>query len=275
MREMLNPHRIWLFLIPHARRAPSNHEIGSGLRYALCSMPVLRKLAVGGRYAIFCIMLVSLAGCAATHQQNVYIDPNMDFGALQTVAVMPFANLSKDPVVAERVRDVFMNKLLATGAIYVLPPGEVARGVARAEISTPTTPSSEEVIKLGGIVKAQAVFTGVVKEYGEIRSGTTTANIISLSVQMMETQTGKVVWTAASTKGGITTLDRLFGGGGKPMNIITEKAVNDLVSKLFSSSSGGQEETGQAKEEKSEEKKSEEKIEQKSEPKGEEKSDKK
>jgi hypothetical protein len=157
----------------------------------------------------------------------------MDFGAIQTVAVMPFANLTRDTVVPERVRDVFINKLLATGAIYVLPPGEVARGVSRAEISTPTTPSPEEVVKLAGIIKAQAVLTGVVREYGEVRSGTTSSNIISVSVQMIETQTGKVVWTASSTKGGITLWDRLFGGGGKAMNAVTEEAVDDLLGQLF------------------------------------------
>lgn len=157
----------------------------------------------------------------------------MDFGAIQTVAVMPFANLARDPVVAERVKDVFTNKLLATGAVYVLPPGEVARGISRAEIIAPTAPSPEEVIKLGGIIKVQAILTGVVKEYGEVRSGTTSANIISVSIQMIETQTGKVVWTASSTKGGITIWDRMFGGGGKPMNIVTEKAVDDLINRLF------------------------------------------
>ena len=177
-------------------------------------------------------LLIFLAGCAR-RLQSTYIDPKMDFGAIQTVAVMPFANLSKDSVVGERVKDVFMNKLLATGAIYVLPPGEVARGISRAEINAPSTPSAEEVIKLGGIIKVQAILTGVVKEYGEVRSGTANANIISVSIQMIETQTGKVVWTASSTKGGITIWDRLFGGGGNPMNTVTEKAVDDLINKLF------------------------------------------
>ena len=157
----------------------------------------------------------------------------MDFGAVQTVAVMPFANMTRDNTAAERVRDAFMNKLLATGALYVLPVGEVARGVARAEIATPTSPSPEEVVKLGGIIKAQAVITGTVREYGEVRSGTSLANIISVSAQMIETQTGRVVWSASSTKGGITTTDRLFGGGGQPMERVTEKAVDDLISKLF------------------------------------------
>jgi hypothetical protein len=175
--------------------------------------------------------LILLTACATT--SDTYIDPNMDFGAIKIVAVMPFASLTRDPVIAERVRDVFINKLLSTGAVYVLPTGEVARGVARSEIQNPTAPSGEEVIKLGGIVKVQAVITGTVREYGEVRSGTTSANIISLSLQMIETQTGKIVWTASSTQGGIGILDRLFGGGGQPMNKVTEKAINDLINKLF------------------------------------------
>jgi hypothetical protein len=187
-----------------------------------------------GFLIILLFFLLFFVESCARRLPSTYIDSKMDFGAIQTVAVMPFANLARDPVVADRVKDVFINKLLATGAIYVLPPGEVARGISRAEISTPTAPSPDEAIKLGGIIKVQAVLTGVVKEYGEVRSGTTSANIISVSIQMIETQTGKVVWTASSTKGGITVWDRLFGGGGKPMNIVTEKAVDDLINKLFS-----------------------------------------
>ncbi len=172
-----------------------------------------------------------LTACAGQH--TTFIDPNMDFGSVKTVAVMPFVGLTRDPIVAERVRDVFINKLLATGAVYVIPVGEVARGTARTEIQNPSTPSAEEIIKLGGIIKAQAVITGAVREYGEVRSGTVSSNIISLSLQMIETQTGKVVWTAASTKGGISIWDRLFGGGGQPMNIVTDKAVDDLINSLL------------------------------------------
>lgn len=177
------------------------------------------------------IIFLFLPTCAG--RQTIYIDPNMDFGAVKSVAVMPFVGLTRDPIVAERVRDVFINKLLATGAVYVVPVGEVARGTARAEISNPSGLSPEEAIKLGGIIKVQAVIIGTVREYGEIRSGAVSSNIISLSLQMIETQTGKIVWTAASTRGGISIWDRLFGGGGKPMNKVTEKAVNDLIRSLL------------------------------------------
>jgi hypothetical protein len=182
------------------------------------------------RFFIYFALLLLIA-CAGS--RSTYIDPNMDFGAVKNVAVMPFVSLAKDPVVAERVRDVFINRLLVTGAVYVVPVGEVARGATRGEMQNPSSPSPEEAVKLGGIIKVQAIITGAVREYGEVRSGTTSANIISLSVQMIETQTGKVVWTDSSTRGGISIWDRLFGGGGKPMNKVTEKAVNDLIYRLL------------------------------------------
>ena len=66
-----------------------------------------------------------------------------------------------------------------------------------------------------------------------MRSGTSSDTVIALSMQMLEAQTGRVVWAATSTKGGITIGDRLFGGGGEPMNVVTEKAVDEIIDKLF------------------------------------------
>ena len=183
--------------------------------------------------AVWVLALAVLTSCGPVATRPVYRDPNMDFGAIQTVGVLPFQNLSRDNLAAERVRDVFINGLLSTGAVYVVPVGEVARGVARAEIQSPTAPSPEEVIKLAGVLKAQAIITGAVREYGDVRSGSSSANVISVSAQMLEAQTGKVVWTATSTRGGVDVWDRLFGGGGRPMNDVTRDAVNDLIVRLF------------------------------------------
>jgi hypothetical protein len=172
-----------------------------------------------------------VASCASSGTK--YHDVNMDFGAVKTVAVLPFANLSRDNVAGERVRDVFTNMLLATGAMYVMPNGEVARGLNRIGVQNPTAPSAEEVSKLGGLLKCDAIIGGVVKEYGEVRSGTSTANIVSASIQMYEVASGKIVWSASSTKGGVSMANRLFGSGGSPANDVTESLVNDLLDRLF------------------------------------------
>lgn len=178
------------------------------------------------------VMLLGLSGCAARRGQQ-YHDKMMDFAAIQTVAVMPFGNLSRDTVAGERVRDVFATMLLSTGAMYVVPQGEVARAVGRTGVGNVAQPSVEEVVKLGAALKAEGIITGVVKEYGEVRSGSSQGSVVSLSVQMFETTTGKVIWAATATRGGVTFGDRLLGGGGTPLNDITEVAVDDLLEKLF------------------------------------------
>ena len=179
------------------------------------------------------VLVLLLPSCGGRVTSSVYRDGNMDFGAIQTVGVMPFQNLTRDSLASDRVRDVFINRLLSTGAFYIVPVGEVARAAARLELVSASTPTPEDVVKIGGILKTQAVITGVVQEYAEVRSGSSTANVVAISVQMLECQSGRIVWTASSTKGGITVWDRLFGGGGQPVNDVTEDAVNDVIKKLF------------------------------------------
>lgn len=187
------------------------------------------------RACILALMFAWLAACSgggANISEN-YHDPDMDFALLRTIAVMPFDNLTTDRLAAARVRNTFMTSLFATGVVYVIPSGEVVRGIKRAGIENPVIPSAEEIAKLAAIIKADAVITGVVNEYGQVRSATTTANVISVSMQMIEKESRKVVWSASTTKGGISVWDRLFGGGGRPMEDVTEAAINDLINKLF------------------------------------------
>lgn len=191
---------------------------------------LLHRLWRRRRFAVGLLALPVLAACATNAP---FRDETMDFGSVRTVAVLPLVNLTRDNVAAERVRDVFMTQLLATGGLYVVPIGEATRGIVAAGIANPTTPTPEEVVKLAKIINVDAVITGVVREYGEVRSGTNAANVASLSMQMMEAQLGKIVWSASTTRGGIKATDRLFGSGGAPISDITEEAVNDIINQLF------------------------------------------
>jgi len=186
------------------------------------------------RLFIFSFILLGLVACSSKYNATEnYHDPNVDFALLRTVAVMPFSNLTEDKLAGERVRSTFMNSLLSTGVLYVIPPGEVARGITRAGINNPWTPSGEDINKFAAIVGADSIITGVVTEYGEVRSGAVSANVISLSMQMIEKDSRKVIWSAGTTKGGISIWDRLFGGGGQPMEDVTQAAVDDIINKLF------------------------------------------
>lgn len=186
--------------------------------------PVLTALAAALAVAV-------LGGCA---KHRTYVNANMDFASVRTVAVLPFWNLSKDPQASDRVREVFTTALLATNAVYVVPTGEVARALARVGIATPSTPAADEVVKLCATLKVDAVITGVLKEYGEVRTASATGNVVALGLQMQEASTGKVVWAGSSSKGGVGWGARLLGStGGGPVNDTTEQAVDDLIGQLL------------------------------------------
>lgn len=184
--------------------------------------------------AVLPLLVLACSGCAGARRSGeTYHDPNMDFGQIQRIAVLPFQNLSPVSQAGERVRDVFMGSLQATGSVYVLPPGEVARGLSRAKILAATQPTPEEAVALGREAKVDVIITGTVREYGEVRSGNATANAVSVSIEMIETQSGKVVFSTSSTAGGISAADRLLGGRGEPMNVVTEKAIRQLIDAMF------------------------------------------
>ena len=103
--------------------------------------------------------LALLAACGGGHR--TYHDSQMDFGSVKTVAVLPFANLTREQGAAERVREVFANSLLATGTVYVLPTGEVLRGTSRTALSSATTPAVEEVVWAQEEPKNQGAWTYV------------------------------------------------------------------------------------------------------------------
>lgn len=183
-------------------------------------VPILAALLWGG-------------SLAAKDGEATYHDPNMDFGSIQTVAVMPFVNLTGNAKAGETVRDVFMTMLQATGTLYVVPPGEVGRGISRLSLREPTAPGADDLKQLAQLVGAEVVITGVVSEYGELRSGGTAANVVTLSVRMQEAQTGKVIFSGSASDGGVSLGNRMFGGGGRPMNDVTRKAVKKLLDQLF------------------------------------------
>jgi len=96
----------------------------------------------------------------------------MDFGSIQTVAVMPFINLTRRTWPAKG-SGCLHDDAPGDGGVYVIPPVRWGGG-SPADPRTPGFAISGEVVKFAKNVNADAVFTGTLSEYGEVRSGTST-----------------------------------------------------------------------------------------------------
>lgn len=187
----------------------------------------------GGIIVVLATAAVVLGCSSRPGARTSFHDPGMDFGLIQSVAVLPFDNLTQTQNAGETVRDVFMTMLQATVAVYVQPPGEVRRAIDRINPNDPMAPTAQEAVELGRALEVDVIITGTVLEYGQVRSASALANICSVSVKMIEGETGRVVWSASATRGGVGASERLLGGGGQPMNIVISQAVEDLLDRLF------------------------------------------
>lgn len=185
--------------------------------------------------ALVALLAGPAVGCASRAAHATYRDEAVDLDLVQTAAVLPFINLTSDEKAAERVRNVFSTMLQATGRVTVSPPGEIAKSLGRAGATgvKGEEPTLEVITNVGKAVQAEVVIVGTLLEYGPVRSGNSQANAIAFGVRMYEVESGRMIWTGSTTAGGVTASDRFFGGGGEPMEVVTEEAVKDLLDRMF------------------------------------------
>lgn len=164
---------------------------------------------------------------------TTYLHPRADLGIIKKVAVIPFDNLSRDQFAGDKVREIFISELLATGGFDVMEPGEVTKVLREQGIASVKSLGPAEVKKIGKALNAQAIILGSVNEYGEVRSGAITAPEVSLSLRMLEVESGQIVWSVSHTEGGIGVMARLFGLGESTLSETTRKLVRIQIGTLF------------------------------------------
>jgi TolB-like protein len=172
-------------------------------------------------------LLLLLTGCHATMTQ--YTHPNMDLGALKTVAVLPFENLTQERNAGDKVQKVLTTELLALGTFDVVEPGAVAKVLRGERVETPEGLAPADLKRIGEQLKAEALFSGTVVDFADNRSGSTPSPEVTIQLRLVETQSGVTVWSVSKTRSGASTSARLFGIGGETL---TEAARSLIRSEL-------------------------------------------
>ena len=164
-----------------------------------------------------------LAGCASSG--NGYINPNVNFGQMRRAAVVPFQNLSGDEIADERMYSVFLMELLKEDVLDITDPGETFAAMRNLGIPMGTNLDAEQVVKLGRQLNVQALFFGIVEEYGVSRVDPRKGTEVTAVFGMFETETGTVVWRTQVHATGSSTLKRLFGASSAGMYEVSRDAV--------------------------------------------------
>ena len=179
--------------------------------------------------AVIPLFAATLLSCSSTGR---YVHPSADLGAVNTVAVLPFENLTNDKLAGERVQKIFFTVLLESGAFQVMEPGHVLQAVRRAQLD-PGALSVEDIKKIGQTLKVQALFLGSVLEYDDGRAGSgVSAPRVKLQLRMVDTETATSLWSATPSQSGMSVSGRLLGIGGDPASQVAEDLIRAEISKL-------------------------------------------
>jgi TolB-like protein len=176
--------------------------------------------------------LLAAAALLACSSSGRYVHPSADLGAVKTVAVLPFENLSPDKLAGERVQKIFFTVLLESGAFEVMEPGHVLQTVRRMNLD-PGSLSMDDIKNLGKQLKVQALFLGSVIEYDDGRAGAgVSAPRVKLGLRMVDTETATTLWSAMPSQSGMSASARLLGIGGDPASQVSEDLIRTEIRKL-------------------------------------------
>jgi hypothetical protein len=122
---------------------------------------------------------------------------------------------------------------LLTGVLDVVEPGEVNQVLAKASIESVSSLTTEQIKNIGTALGAQAIILGTVEEFGEVRSGSLSAPLVTIGLRMVDVESGTIIWSVNHSRGGVGTKMRLFGIGEGTISEITTRVVREAIDTLF------------------------------------------
>lgn len=161
--------------------------------------------------AIILLLFLMLSGCGGKFDSKDYLREKVDLAAITRIAVMPFQNFTGDQFVADRTRDIATTQLLASGIADVVDRGLVDSVMAE-EVIDPRLPIDQINMKrLGQRLNVQAFLLGSVDLAGEKRSGSVAYPVLGVTLRLVDSQAGLVIWQSSGRWTSETVIGRIIG----------------------------------------------------------------
>lgn len=195
-------------------------------------MKLLVALGHAGRLFTALALVALMSGCAAG--PRLYVNRQADMTMYKRVVVVPLANLSGDPYAPGRILRAFSTELVIADRFQIVDPSLLLGELEK----TGTTPDATGQIDLNRLrdaattLKATAVIRGSVTEYAMHRQGTDEYPVVSFDCEMVDVQTGIVIWRMAITQSGRGRLPIVGGMGERTFSRVTEQACKRAVAVL-------------------------------------------
>ncbi len=173
-----------------------------------------------------------LAGCAAG--PRLYVNRDADMTLYKRVVVAPFVNLSGDPYAVGRVARALTTELVVVDRFQLVDPSLLHGELEQMHV-VPDVTGQYEINKLreaAGKLQATAIIRGSVSEYAMRRMGTEEFPVVAFDCEMVDVQTGIVIWRISVQESGKGRLPIIGGSGERTFTRVTQEACERAVSIL-------------------------------------------
>jgi len=173
--------------------------------------------------------LIFLCGCA---RQQHFIREGTDLQHIRSIAVLPFENFTKDDFAGEKIRRIVITELLTRG-VDVTEPGEVTRLLREINVMSLRSIKTKEIQKIGETLGVDAVMSGSVESFGISKGINVTYPEVTINLMLLETASGKIIWSVRESTGGASFWTRHFSAEGIPLSEAARKTVKHAIDTLY------------------------------------------
>lgn len=183
-------------------------------------------------YSTLVLGLLLLSGCGGV-RPTVFLHPEFNFGYVEKVGVVPFENISTEQGAGARATRYFLGGLLAAEAFAVAEPGEVLRALEKEALVRTGDLAEDQVKAIGRALNVQGLFLGTLSESMTVRNGNANTYTATVTIRLVETETGMTVWSATHSEDSATLWSGLFGARQKSPSHVMRNCVKHCLDTLL------------------------------------------
>lgn len=134
----------------------------------------------------FAVLLVGAVGCSTVH--NVYRHPLANLSAAQTVAVLPYLDLTGNSRAVTMVRESVIIELMKKPSLKLVPESAILAYVNANNITSGEMLTTSQITQIREQFNADIILYGTIQIYNE---GKPEIDVVS---KIIDTQTGLTIW---------------------------------------------------------------------------------
>ena len=177
---------------------------------------------------IVAALVAVLAGCAApsgsssggagTGDPNVYVA--REAAGIDKVGMLPFK--AATTLIGTSVSDMFVTELMKMDRYELVERSQMSGVLGETEVALSGL-TSGQAAQLGQMVGANGVIIGTVSEYETVAMGGRTYPVVGISVRLIDSATGKILWSVDHSE---------RGGKGDPLSQHARTVVKHMSAAL-------------------------------------------